>query len=130
MAGEGGEGARPARLVAILLAIIIIAAGAWFVLRDDGLLEQVTAERVEDALVANGMPEPMAECMGGRLIDRLTIQQLRRLERLAPEEGETAVRRSVRDALDRLRRVDDPEAVEALATTAAGCGMELLRERF
>ena len=130
MASEGGEGVRPGRLVAILLAIVIIALGAWFVLREDGMLEQVTAQRVEDALVANGMPAPMAECMGARLVDRLTIEQLRRLERLAPEEGETAVPRSVRDALDRLGRVDDPEPLEALGSSAAGCGVELLRERF
>jgi hypothetical protein len=130
VAGEGGQGARRLRLLAILLAIVIIAAGAWFVLREDGLLERVTAERVEDALVANGMPAPMAECMGTRLVDRLTIEQLRKLERLAPEEGEAAVPRSVNDALDRIGRVDDPQAVEALATSAAGCGIELLRERF
>jgi len=130
MAREGGEGARPLRLLAILLAIVILALGAWLVLREDGVLEQVTAKRVEDALVANGMPAPMANCMGERLVDRLTIAQLHRLERLAPEDGETAVPRSVREALDRLRRVDDPEAVEALAGSAAGCGVELLRERF
>ncbi|QIQ88180.1 MAG: hypothetical protein G9473_08545 [Erythrobacter sp.] len=117
-------------LAIVLIAIVLIALGAWFVLREDGLLEQVTAERVEDALVANGMPAPMAECMGERLVDRLTIAQLRRLERLAPQEGEAAVPSSVREALDRLGRVDDPAAVEALATSAAGCGVELLRERF
>ncbi|MEQ8771473.1 MAG: hypothetical protein RIC51_01360, partial [Erythrobacter sp.] len=79
MAGEGGKGVRPMRLLAILVAIVVIAAGAWLVLREDGVLEQVTAARVEDALVANGMPAPMAECMGERLVDRLTIGQLRRL---------------------------------------------------
>jgi len=130
VAGERGQRARPPRLVAILLAIVVIAAGAWFVLREDGLLEQVSAERVENALVANGMPEPMAECMGGRLVEQLTIDQLRKLERLAPGAGEAAVPRSVREALDRLDRVDDPEALEALASSAAECGIELLRERF
>ncbi|MEE4206550.1 MAG: hypothetical protein V2I39_09660 [Erythrobacter sp.] len=130
MAGEGGEGVRPGRLVAILLAIVLVAVGAWLLLREDGMLERVTETRVERALIDNGMPEPMAGCMAPRLVDRLTGEQLRKLERLAPEEGESAVPRSIREALDRLNRVDDPEAVEALASATAGCGVELLRERF
>ncbi|MFW5633780.1 MAG: hypothetical protein ACOCYR_02690 [Erythrobacter sp.] len=130
MARGGAERARPGRLVAILLAIIVIAAGAWFVLREDGMLDAVTEARVERALTDNGMPAPMAECMAPRLVERLSAGQLRKLERLAPENGEGAVPRSIREALDRLERVDDPEAVEALATSAAGCGIELLRERF
>ena len=118
------------RLIAVGLAVLVIAIGAWLVLREDGILEQVTAARVEQALIDNGMPEPMADCMGERLVDRLDIAQLRKLERLAPEQGEAGIPRSISEALDRLYRVDDPEAVEALATSAAGCGVELLRERF
>jgi len=130
VAGEGGNGPRPLRLLAILLAIIVIAAGAWFVLREDGMLDTVTEARVERALTDNGMPAPMAECMAPRLVDRLGREQLRKLERLAPEPGESALPRSIREALVRLERVDDPAAVDALARAAAGCGMEMLRDRF
>ncbi|MCK0128900.1 hypothetical protein [Erythrobacter sp. F6033] len=114
------------RLTAILLAIVLLAVGGWYVFRDGGLLNQVTEERVEDALLLNGVPLPMAECMAPKLTERLSISQLTKLERLAPEEGEARVPRNFSEALKRLRRVDDDEAVQQLAVVGARCGSESL----
>lgn len=114
------------RSILILLLVFLIGVGAWFLLREDGYLEQVTAERVEQALLDNGMPANMAECMGPRLVDRLSLAQLRKLERIAPEEGESAIPTTSDEAMTRLRRVDDPEAVEQMFLTAGGCGFELI----
>ena len=118
------------RSLFILLAIVLIAVGAWFVLRDDGVLEQVTKARVEEALLANRVPAPMAECMAPRLADQLTIFQLKKLERFAPQEGETRVPLSTGEAMARLRRIDDREAVETVVTVAGGCGVELMMQRL
>ncbi|MEL7199114.1 MAG: hypothetical protein AAGL10_12440 [Pseudomonadota bacterium] len=115
------------RWLTLLLIIIALAVGAWFVLRDGGLLEQVTEERVEQALLDNGVPEGLATCMAPRLTDRLTIVQLKKLERLAPEEGEERIPLSPGKALERLERVDDREAVETLGSVAAGCGLDMLK---
>ncbi|MEM9501564.1 MAG: hypothetical protein AAF941_06925 [Pseudomonadota bacterium] len=112
----------------VLLAIALVAAAAWFVLRNDGLLEQVTEARVEEALVANRVPAPMAECMAPKLTDRLSIAQLKRLERFAPQEGESRVPLSTGEAMARLRRIDDREAVETVVAVAGGCGLGLLIE--
>ncbi|BDI60581.1 hypothetical protein [Qipengyuania nanhaisediminis] len=109
-----------------LLAILALGIGAYFLLRDDGVLEQVTEARVEAALLGNGVPADMAGCMAPRLTDRLSIVQLRRLERMAPQEGEPAIPPSTDAALERLRRVDDQQAVEQLVRVAAGCGVELM----
>ncbi len=110
----------------ILGLAIVLGGGAWLVLRDDGVLEQVTAARVEQALLDNRVPEPMAACMGPRLADRLSISQLRALERAKPQEGESTIPLSTGEAMARLRRIDDREAVEQVVVVAGGCGFELM----
>ncbi len=120
------EGVRPIRFTGLLVAIVLLAVGGWLVFREGGLLNQVTEERVEDALIAKGVPVGMAECMAPKLTDRLSISQLRKLEKLGPEEGESSMPGSASQALERLRRVDDDEAVEALAVVGARCGVDSL----
>ncbi|MEL6528616.1 MAG: hypothetical protein AAGK01_06020 [Pseudomonadota bacterium] len=120
------ESARPFRFTGILVAIVLLAIGGWLVFRDGGLLNQVTEERVEDALIAKGVPVSMAACMAPKLTDRLSISQLRKLEQLGPEQGESRLPGSPGEALERLRRVDDPEAVEALAVVGTRCGVDSL----
>ncbi len=116
-------------LLLIMIAVGLLGLAAWFVFKPEGLLQQVTEERVEEALLANGVPMPMAGCMAPRLTDRLTIDQLRNLEKLAPEEGEARFPMNAAEALNRLRRVGDDEAVEQLARVATGCGLEQLLGR-
>ena len=86
------------RNIIILLAVLGIGVGAYFLLRDDGVLEQVTEAQVESALLANGVPAVMAECMAPKLTDRLSINQLRKLQRIAPQEGEGALPASTDEA--------------------------------
>ena len=72
-------------------------------------------------MVAAGLPQPMAECMAGRMADRLSIDQLRKLESLRPEEGEADIPLNIAEFLERVRRVDDPEVLEVSTTSAAIC---------
>lgn len=118
------------RLLSILVGIALIAGLGRLTFRDGGWLNQVTEERVEDALLANGVPVGMAACMAPKLTDRLSINQLRKLERLGPEEGESGVPKSASDALKRLNRVEDPEAVRALAVVGTRCGVDSLIGSF
>ncbi|UAB79438.1 hypothetical protein INR77_07180 [Erythrobacter sp. SCSIO 43205] len=118
------------RLLAILVAIALIGVGVWAFTRDGGVLQNVTEERVEGALLANGMPLPMAECMAPRLTERLSVEQLQKLEKLGPQGGETVIPGSRSEAIERLRRVEDSEAVSALIGTATSCGIELIGENF
>ena len=110
-------------LLLIMAVVALLGIGAWFVFKPEGLLQQVTEERVEKALLNNGVPMPMAGCMAPRLTDRLTIDQLRNLEKMAPEKGESTFPMGPNEALTRLRRVGDDEAVEQLVRVAAGCGI-------
>ena len=112
------------RYVLLFLAFLL-ALGAFWVLGGDKLAEKVTEARVEQALLDNGVPADMSACMAPRLVDRLSVAQLRRLERFAPEEGETSVPLSTGEAMARLRRVDDREAVEEVVIVAGGCGLQI-----
>ena len=118
----------------LLFVLFLGVLGAFWVLGGEKLLDRVTEARVEQALLDNGAPQPLAECMADKLVDTLTIEQLLKLEKLAPEEGENRVPLSRREAIERFDRVDDPEAVRALATTGASCSVSLigdaLKDRF
>ncbi|QFT77172.1 hypothetical protein [Erythrobacter sp. THAF29] len=118
------------RKIAILMLVALLGLGAWMFFREDGLLEQVTEARVEQALLDNSVPPEMASCMAPRLVDRLSIGQLRKLERMAPQDGETAIPLSMGEAMARLRRVDDREAVETLVRAGGTCGFDLMIKRL
>ena len=117
------------RTIITLLIVAAIGGGVWLTLRDGGFLDRVTESRVERMLIDNGVSERMAQCMAPRLVDRLSIEQLEKLERLAPEGDEAALPTSSREALARLRRVDDREALEQVVVIAGGCGLEQLLEK-
>lgn len=118
----------------LLFALFLAGLGAFWVLGGQALFEKVTEARVEQALLDNGAPPPLAQCMAGKLVDTLSIEQLLKLEKLAPEEGEGRLPASAREAIARLNRVDDPEAVRALAGAGASCSVSVigdaLRDRF
>lgn len=118
------------RFLFILLAVFLIGLAAWFVLRDDGVLDQVTEERVEQALLDKGAPPKLAECMAERLVDELSLNQLRKLENLRAGEGEAALPASIPELRERLERVDDPEAVRVLTATSIRCVIRLGTERL
>ena len=106
--------------VAIILAVLVIAGLILWATVGGGFQGSVE-DRLEDEMVAAGLPQPMAECMAGRMADRLSIGQLRKLESLRPEEGEADIPLNIAEFLERVRRVDDPEVLEVSATSAAIC---------
>ena len=119
------------RTVLLVGVALLVGAGVTFlIMRDDGALEQVTAQRSEQALVDNRVPAPMAACMAPRLADRLSISQLRARERAKPQGGESTVPLSTGEAMARLRRIDDREAVGQVVMTAGGCGFDLMMQRL
>ena len=118
------------RFLVIMLLVMAFGVGLYFVFKGDGMLERVTEQRVEQALIDNRVPLAMSECMAPRLVDRLSINQLMKLERLAAQDGETTIPLSTGGAVARLRRVDDREAVEQLVRVAGGCGFDLMLERL
>ena len=106
--------------VLIVLALLLVGGIiVWATL--GGGLQGTVEDRLEEESVARGLPQPMAGCLAGRMAERLSVSQLRKLERLEAEEGEADIPLGVVELLERIRRVDDPEVVEVAASSAAFC---------
>ncbi len=75
------------------------------------------ARNLEDA----GLSPGMSQCMANRWVERLSPLQLRKIAELA--DGLKAEGRSISvlGLADRVRRLEDPEIVEVVSTSAAGC---------
>lgn len=86
-----------------------------------GCVQKIAEHRVRSALVRAGLSEGNADCMAHRMVDRLTISQLRKLEALQGEK------RSVADYVIAVRRVGDAEVLGVTASSAALCATGLIR---
>jgi len=107
---------RKAIIGIALVAILGLFAWGYF-----GGIERVTAGRIESVLVDKGISQPVAACMGIRMAERLSLNQLRKLENLRAEDGEAVVPLSIAELLERVRRVGDSEVLEVAASSAAVC---------
>lgn len=86
-----------------------------------GCISAIAENRVRGALLEAGLSERHADCMAGRMVDRLSIGQLRKLEALRGE------RRTLAGYLVIVRKVGDPELIGVTASSAALCGSGLVR---
>ncbi len=107
------------RAIIILVLLLVVGLIIWATV--GGGLQGSVENSLEQEMVAAGLPQPMAGCMAGRMAERLSISQLRKLEKLRPEEGEADIPLSIAEFLERTRRVDDPEVLEVAASSAAIC---------
>jgi len=87
--------------------------------------EQIAESRVRTALVSGGLSERDADCMAGRMVDRLTIPQLRRLEALSGQSRDTIGQLSLSDYIALVRRIGDAEVIAVTTTSAALCATGL-----
>lgn len=93
-----------------------------------GCVSTIAESRVESALLKAGLSEPNADCMAERMVDRLTIPQLRKLEALRGKPGEPIRPRTLRQFVERVRAVGDSEVVAVAASSAALCATGLANE--
>ena len=85
-----------------------------------GCVHAIAESRVRSALSEAGLNDRVSDCMAGRMVDRLTIEQLKKLERLKTraEERDPV---TVGDYLSRVARVGDAEVVGVTSSSAALC---------
>jgi hypothetical protein len=95
------------RSLGIAIALFSLAACA----------ERIAESRVRSALLDAGLSERNADCMAGRMVERLTVSQLRKLEAL----------RSIGDYVIAVRQIGDAEVVSVTASSAALCATGLAR---
>ena len=79
----------------------------------------VPEARLRAGLVNAGLSEPMAACMAERMVDRLSLAQLRRIGDLPYAREE----RTVTGFLHRVRALRDPEILAVASASAAVCAI-------
>jgi hypothetical protein len=81
------------------------------------------AQRIEQSLVRVGVPNDVARCMGVRLEQRLTRDQLRQLDQLARlEDRRGGLGQARLQEIGRaLAGTDDPALVGEVVRTGIGC---------
>lgn len=100
---------RTLQLVAGTVGILIVAGCA------------VPEARLRSGLINAGLSPPLASCMAERMVDRLSLVQLRRIGDL-PEARES---QSVDQFLRRVRALRDPEILTVSAAAATLCATGL-----
>lgn len=105
--------------VTVLTLIALLASGC---------VQQIAEGRVRTALVDAGLSQRNAGCMAERMVDRLTIDQLKKLERVKAQPGEAKDPVTLSDYVSRVRRVGDAEVIGVTASSAALCATGLADE--
>ena len=88
-------------------------------------MKRLALARVRSALVEAGVSESDSTCMAQRMVDRLTIEQLRKLEALKARPGEAERPTTLGEYVARVRRVGDAEVVAVTASSAGLCATGL-----
>ena len=110
------------KLLVWLLLLAALAGGALYT----GIADPLVAWRVKGALVEAGVGEKRAACMADRMVERLTVFQLYKLQQgMAAQPGEAENAQGLGDLIKRLDRVGDGEAVAVLTTSAGLCAIGL-----
>jgi hypothetical protein len=79
--------------------------------------------RVRASLLNAGLSRPMADCMAQRLVDRLSIQELRKLGSLAKLQHKDLGAMSIDELLHRIRALDDPHILKVVTKAGIGCAI-------
>ena len=90
-----------------------------------GCVGAIAESRVESALHEAGLSQRNSKCMAERMVDRLSLSQLRKLEGLKAREGESKRPTTLTEYVERVRRVGDAEALAVTASSAALCSAGL-----
>ena len=80
--------------------------------------------RVRTALTNAGLPAPIASCMADRMVDRLSLVQLNKLNGLKKLRGEDMRRLSVNEFLKRTRSLQDPEILSVVSSSGLICAVK------
>ena len=78
---------------------------------------------MRSGLVDAGLSLPMAGCMAERMVDRLSLLQLRRIGRLGDLRDANMRELSADQFLHRARAISDPEVLAVMTTSAGICAI-------
>lgn len=105
----------PHRSVALTMAAVSLALSACTTITPE--------QKVRASLIDAGLSPRMAACMADRMVDRLSLDQLRRLKSLASLEKADMGAMSVDRFLYKVRATEDPEIFIVMSRAALACAL-------
>lgn len=79
--------------------------------------------RLRNGLYNAGLSKPMSACMAQRMVDRLSLEQLRKLTALESMRGKNIGDLSIDQFLHRVRALKDGEILGVATSSAAICAL-------
>ena len=79
--------------------------------------------KVRTRLIEAGLRPPVAGCMAERMVDRLSLVQLKRLQSFGGLAKHDVRGMSLDELVYRLRALDDPEIVAVVLKAGIGCSI-------
>ena len=79
--------------------------------------------KVRTRLMEAGLSRPMAGCMAERLVDRLSMQELRRLGSISKLATRDIGEMTIDEFLHRLRAINDPHILTVVTKVGIGCAI-------
>ena len=80
--------------------------------------------RVRTALMNSGLSKPIAACMADRMVDRLSLIQLNKLNGLKKLRGQDMRKVTVEEFLRRTRALQDPEILGVTTSSGLICAVK------
>jgi hypothetical protein len=80
--------------------------------------------RIRTALMDAGLSQPIAACMAGRMVDRLSLIQLNKLNGLKKLRGQDMRKVTVEEFLRRTRALQDPEILGVATSSGLICAVK------
>lgn len=97
----------------VLLSLVLLSACSTF----------SPERKVRETLVEAGVRPEMADCMAGKLVRKLSADELRQIARAARLPRDRPGRMSFDELGDRLRTLDNPHIVSVVTRVGLGCAI-------
>jgi hypothetical protein len=79
--------------------------------------------RIRNALVEAGLSKPIAGCMAGRMVDRLSLLQLNKLRGLGKLQEKKSRQLSIEEFVKRTKALQDPEILGVVTSSGVICAI-------
>jgi hypothetical protein len=79
--------------------------------------------RIRMALTDAGLSKPVAGCMAGRMVDRLSLWQLNKLRGLGKLKGKKAKDVTIEEFVKRTKALQDPEILGVVTSSGVVCAI-------
>jgi hypothetical protein len=79
--------------------------------------------RIRNSLIEAGLPQPIAGCMAGRMVDRLSLMQLNKLRGLNKLKDKKVQQLSIEEFVKRTKALQDPEILGVVTSSGVICAI-------